>query len=116
MEQSIVGSLTCTVHDSCNSAGLSGVCQGKFEEAEPLYRRAMAITEATSGSDHPDYASDLGNLAVLLSKQVRAKVLFCSRNRSEVTTCKGEDNENRESFRMIFRKSSTRPSRCFGVL
>jgi hypothetical protein len=35
-------------------------------EAEPLYRRALAIDELSYGPDHPDVARDLNNLAGLL--------------------------------------------------
>jgi tetratricopeptide (TPR) repeat protein len=35
-------------------------------QAEPLYRRALAIDEASSGPDHPDVAIRVNNLAVLL--------------------------------------------------
>ncbi|MGO9423438.1 tetratricopeptide repeat protein, partial [Roseiarcus sp.] len=35
-------------------------------EAEPLYRRALKIDEASYGPDHPDVARDLNNLALLL--------------------------------------------------
>lgn len=44
--------------------------QGHNQEAEPLYRCAMAITEATRGKGHPAYSVDLTNLAALLKKQV----------------------------------------------
>ena len=35
-------------------------------QAEPLYRRALAIDEASYGPEHPDVARDLNNLAELL--------------------------------------------------
>ena len=43
---------------------LSIRCQ--FLEAEPLYRRALAIDEASYGPDHPTVAIRLNNLAQLL--------------------------------------------------
>ena len=39
--------------------------QGKYAEAEPLYKRALAIDEKALGSDHLDVATDLNNLALL---------------------------------------------------
>ena len=36
---------------------------GRFEEAEPLFHRALKIAEASFGPDHPAVASDLNNLA-----------------------------------------------------
>ncbi len=38
--------------------------QGELGVAEPLYRRALAIDEASLGPAHPDVANDLNNLAV----------------------------------------------------
>ncbi|MEC4869093.1 MAG: CHAT domain-containing tetratricopeptide repeat protein, partial [Jaaginema sp. PMC 1078.18] len=38
---------------------------GNYTEAEPLYQRALAISEQTLGSDHPDVAGSLNNLAGL---------------------------------------------------
>jgi len=38
----------------------------RLAEADPLYRRALAIDEASYGLDHPDVARDLNNLALLL--------------------------------------------------
>ena len=43
--------------------------QGKLAEAEPLYRRAIAIHEKALGKDHPGVAIDYNNLALLLQDQ-----------------------------------------------
>lgn len=45
--------------------------QGKGDEAEPLYDRALAIMERNFGTDHPEYGRSLNNLANSLKKQVR---------------------------------------------
>ena len=37
--------------------------QGKYSDAEPLYRRALAIREKSLGPKHPDVATSLNNLA-----------------------------------------------------
>jgi tetratricopeptide (TPR) repeat protein len=42
---------------------------GRYSEAEPLLQRALAINEKTLGSNHPDVASNLNNLANLLCDQ-----------------------------------------------
>jgi tetratricopeptide (TPR) repeat protein len=39
----------------------------EYGEAEPLYRRALAIYEKSFGPDHPNVATGLNNLALLLS-------------------------------------------------
>ena len=44
--------------------------QGKYEDAEPLYERSLAILEETLGPRHPHVASSLNNLAGLLKSQV----------------------------------------------
>ena len=38
----------------------------RLSEAEPLYRRALAIDEKSYGPDHPTVATRLNNLAFLL--------------------------------------------------
>src|SRR5689334_2314447 len=43
--------------------------QGKYIEAEPLYKQALAIHEKVLGSDHPDMAISLNNLAELYRSQ-----------------------------------------------
>jgi tetratricopeptide (TPR) repeat protein len=40
--------------------------QGKYEEAEPLYRRALDIFERALGAEHPSVATVLGNCSSLL--------------------------------------------------
>jgi hypothetical protein len=42
-----------------------------FAEAEPLFRRALAIDEAAYGATHPRVATDLNNLALLLRDTTR---------------------------------------------
>lgn len=39
--------------------------QGQYAQAEPLYKRSLAIREKTLGPDHPDVALSLENMAVL---------------------------------------------------
>ena len=39
--------------------------QGKYEQAEPLYQRALAIREKMEGPRHPDTAATLHSLAIL---------------------------------------------------
>ena len=47
-----------------NLADLYGA-MGRYAEAEPLYRRSLAIWEKQLGRDHPDVATSLNNLAAL---------------------------------------------------
>ena len=51
-----------------NLAGLYRA-QVKYAEAEPLYRRSLAIGEKVLGPDHPDVATSLNNLAELYDAQ-----------------------------------------------
>ena len=44
--------------------------QGKYDDAEPLYKRALVIREETLSPRHPDVATSLNNLASLLNSQV----------------------------------------------
>jgi tetratricopeptide (TPR) repeat protein len=45
------------------------VAQQKYDEAEALYRRAMAIRVEVLGDDHPDVAHTLTNLSLVYSLQ-----------------------------------------------
>ena len=45
--------------------------QGRYGEAEPLYRRSLAIWEKALGPEHPDVATSLNNLALLYDAQGR---------------------------------------------
>ncbi len=49
-----------------NQLGLWLAAKGRHSEAEPLFRRALAIKEVSLGPDHPDVAGALNNLAHLL--------------------------------------------------
>ncbi|CAN0531556.1 unnamed protein product [Ectocarpus sp. 8 AP-2014] len=41
--------------------------QGKYDDAEQLYERSLAIREKLLGPEHPDVAQSLNNRAGLLS-------------------------------------------------
>ena len=45
--------------------------QGKYEQAEPLYQRALAIREQALGPEHPETLKTLQNYANLLRKVER---------------------------------------------
>ncbi len=53
-------------------AGYYLYLRARYAEAEPLFRRALAIREAALGPDHPDTALSLNNLAELLRAQGRS--------------------------------------------
>ena len=54
-----------------NQAGYYLYLRARYAEAEPLFRRALAIREKALGPDHPDTAPSLNNLAELLRAQGR---------------------------------------------
>ena len=45
--------------------------EGRYADAEPVYKRDLAIREKALGPDHPDVAQSLNNLAELYSAQGR---------------------------------------------
>src|SRR5258708_7743902 len=58
------------------AAGLNNLAslyqaQGRYAEAEPLFKRALAIGDKVLGPDHPDAAVRLSNLAMLYRDQMR---------------------------------------------
>ena len=52
-------------------AGVYAWRRSNYEEAEPLYQRALAIWEKALGPDHPDIGNSLNNLANLYADQGR---------------------------------------------
>ena len=54
-----------------NQAGYYLRERGQYAEAEPLYRRALAIVEKAVGPEHPNTAASLNNLAALYDSQGR---------------------------------------------
>ena len=50
--------------------------QGKYDEAEPLAREAVAIYRKVHGDEHPYVATGLNTLAGLLKEQVSESSLF----------------------------------------
>ena len=56
---------------SLNNQALLLYSQGKYAEAEPLYRRSLAIRKQRLGTEHPLVATSLNNLALLLDAQAR---------------------------------------------
>jgi tetratricopeptide (TPR) repeat protein len=62
-----------------NQTGSYLRARAQYIQAEPLFQRALAISEQALGSDHPDVATSLNNLAELYyaqGKYVQAEPLF----------------------------------------
>jgi len=54
---------------SLNNLAQLYATQGQYAQAEPLYKRTLAIKEKALGPDHPDVAMSLNNLAQLYDTQ-----------------------------------------------
>ena len=52
-----------------NNLALIYYIRGRYSEAEPLYRRSLAILEKTQGSEHLDVATTLNNIVELYKAQ-----------------------------------------------
>jgi tetratricopeptide (TPR) repeat protein len=59
------------VATSLNSLAVLYYLQGRYAQAEPLFRRAIAIQEKGPGAEHPRVAQTLMNYAALLRKTKR---------------------------------------------
>ncbi len=59
------------VAQSLNNLALLYQAQGKYAEAEPHYKRSLAIKDKVLGSEHPSVATSLENYAALLRKTGR---------------------------------------------
>ena len=58
---------------SLNNLALLYYTQGQYAQAEPLYKRSLAIWEKALGPDHPSVATSLENLAGLYRATNRDK-------------------------------------------
>ena len=58
------------VATSLNNLALLYDNQGRYADAEPLYKRSLAISRKALGPDHPDVATSLNNLAELYEPKV----------------------------------------------
>ena len=56
---------------SLNSLGYMYSSQGRYAEAEPLFKQALALRQELLGDRHPDIATSLNNLALLYKSQGR---------------------------------------------
>lgn len=52
--------------------------QGKYTEAEQLYKRLLAIDTKLNGPDHPNIVTNLSNFALLLESMVSSAFLAIS--------------------------------------
>jgi tetratricopeptide (TPR) repeat protein len=59
------------VAQSLNNLALLYNNEGRYADAEPLYKRSLAIYEKALGPEHPDVALSLNNLALLYDNQGR---------------------------------------------
>jgi tetratricopeptide (TPR) repeat protein len=65
------------VAETLNNMAILYETQGKFGDAERLYRRAIAIRERALGANHPDVAMSLSNLATLYQAQDKYVEVGC---------------------------------------
>ncbi len=64
--------------------------QGKYAEAEPLLKRALAIREKALGPEHPHVAQSLENYAALLRQTARANEAERMEARAKAIRAKSE--------------------------
>ena len=57
--------------DRLNRRAIQLYIQGRYADAEPLYKRSLAIREKALGPDHLDVAQSLDNLAQVYREQGR---------------------------------------------
>ncbi len=75
---------------SLNDLALLYDNQSKYAEAEPLYKRALAIDEKALGPDHPSVAISLENYAALLRKTGRGDLATMMELRANAIRAKSE--------------------------
>jgi tetratricopeptide (TPR) repeat protein len=56
-----------------NNLAVMYMHQGRYAEAEPLYRRTLSIYEKALGPDHPDLGTTLNNLAGCIERKAATR-------------------------------------------
>ncbi len=69
MRQKLLGTEHPDVANNLNNLALLYNIQGRYEEAEPLYKQALAMFQKLLGTEHPDVATSQFNLGTLYHKQ-----------------------------------------------
>ncbi|MCH6578498.1 MAG: CHAT domain-containing protein, partial [Proteobacteria bacterium] len=83
--------------------------QGKYAEAEPLHKRALAIREKALGPEHPDVATSLNNLAELYKAQDKyAEALVHIRRASAIHRGRAERTGGARSTGALKEQASVR--------
>jgi tetratricopeptide (TPR) repeat protein len=77
-----------TVPTSINNLAALHDSQGKYDQAEPLYQRALAIFEKVLGPEHSKVAIALENYAFLLRKMRRKTEAAKVENRAKAIRVK----------------------------
>jgi tetratricopeptide (TPR) repeat protein len=79
--------------------------QERYDDAEPLFLRALEIKEQALGKDHPDVAASLNNLAVLHYYQHRLNeaLPLATRAVSIAEARLGADHPNTQIFKQTLR-------------
>ena len=84
-----------------NNLALLYYAQGRYEQALPLYQRALKITEKALGPDHPLVATGLNNLAGLYYARGRYEeaLPLLQRAVSIAEKSLGSDHPNTRTFK-----------------
>ena len=69
MNKRFLGEQHPDLAQSLNNLALLYSRQGRYSEAEPLYKQALSMRKRLLGEQHPKVATDLNNLAALYSRQ-----------------------------------------------
>ncbi|MDB9312253.1 CHAT domain-containing protein, partial [Spirulina sp. CS-785/01] len=69
MDKRLLGQEHPDVATSLNNLAFLYQSQGRYAEAEPLYRQALEMRKRLLGQEHPDVATSLNNLAFLYQSQ-----------------------------------------------
>ncbi|MCZ6453622.1 MAG: tetratricopeptide repeat protein, partial [Alphaproteobacteria bacterium] len=67
--------------------------QGKYADAEPLYKRALAILDKTPGPEHPNLTAGLENYAAVLRKTGRTLEADNLENRATAIRAKSAEQD-----------------------
>ncbi|MEL7036073.1 MAG: CHAT domain-containing tetratricopeptide repeat protein, partial [Cyanobacteria bacterium J06592_8] len=96
---------------SLNNLAVLYNSQGRYEEAEPLYKQALEMNQKLLGPEHPDVAISLNNLALLYYSQGRyeqainflSQGLDVEEQNLNVLLATGSERQKQDSMKTISR-------------
>ncbi len=103
-----------TTATSISNLGNVLYLQGRYADAEVVYRRALAMREKLLGGDHPDVATSLNNLANVLQELNKDQQVLASEQRARARLGAGGAASSTTDVEAMYRRALSIQERTLG--